>query len=65
MPLSPAAHARCRLTVLFFVVESSQQVSHPDATSLVVVGRLARGRVVDVNAGRTRVVSAVDLNSIG
>ena len=54
----------CRLNVLFFVVESSQQVSHPVATSLVVVGRLARRRVLGVNAGRTRVGSAVDLHLI-
>jgi hypothetical protein len=51
--------------VLFFVVESSQQVSHQVATSLVVVGRLVGGRVVGVLTGRTRVGSAVDLHSIG
>ena len=40
-------------TVFFFVVELSQQVPHHVATSLVVVGRLARERVVRIIAGGT------------
>jgi hypothetical protein len=50
-------------TVFFFVVELSQQVPHHVATSLVVVGRLARERVVRIISGGTRVGSAVDLDA--
>jgi len=51
--------------VLFFVVDSSQQVPDQVATSLVVVGRLTRECVVGVIAGGIRVGADVDLHSIG